>query len=87
MLPSAFVSESSVDLGFWYQLYLFLTGVLSIAIIFFLWKMKIIGIIIYIGAYVIHNIVALILGNWMIGVLLIPIIGLILIGISYKKFK
>ena len=87
LLPSAFYSEISVELGFLYQVYLVFTGVLSIAIIYTLWKMKKVGIIIYAGSYVIHNIVALIVGNWMIGVLLIPLIGLILIGISRKKFK
>jgi len=49
--------------------------------------MKKVGIIIYAGSYAIHNIVALVIGNWMIGVVIIPVIGLILIGISYKKFK
>ena len=87
LLPSAFGSEESVNLGLLYQIYLVLTGVLSIAIIYSLWKVMKIGILIYIGAYVIHNIVALIVGNWMIGVLIIPFIGLILIGLSRKKFK
>jgi len=87
LLPSAFGSEESVNLGLLYQIYLVLTGVLSIAIIYSLWKVMKIGIVIYIGAYVIHNIVALIVGNWMIGVLIIPFIGLILIGLNRKKFK
>jgi hypothetical protein len=87
LLPSAFGSEKSANLGLLYQIYLVLTGVLSIAIIYSLWKMKKIGILIYIGSYVIHNVVALIVGNWMIGVLIIPFIGLILIGLSRNKFK
>jgi len=87
LLPSAFSGETSLKFGFWYQVYLVLTGFMSISIIYTLWKMKIIGIIIYIGSYIIHNVVALFIGNWMIGVLIIPIIGLILIGISRNKFK
>ena len=87
LLPSAFYGETAVDHGFWYQVYLVLTGFMSIAIIYTLWKMKKIGIIIYVGSYLIHNIVALVAENWMIGVVIIPVIGLILIGISYKKFK
>ena len=87
LLPSAFKSEQAVKLGLWYQIYLGITGILSIAIIYSLWKMLKIGIIIYLGSYLIHNIVALIAGNWMVGVLIIPIIGLILIALSRKKFK
>ena len=87
LLPSAFVSEESVNLGLLYQIYLVLTGFLSIAIIYSLWKMKKIGILIYIGSYVMHNVVALIVGNWMIGVLIIPFFGLVLIGLSRKKFN
>lgn len=87
LLPSAFGSEESVKLGLLYQIYLVLAGVLSIAIIYSLWKVKKIGILIYIGSYTIHNVVALIVGNWMIGVLIIPFIGLILISLSYTKFK
>ena len=54
---------------------------------FGLMQFHLIGIVIYAGTYIIHNIVALILGNWNIGVLIIPIIGLGFIGLSYKKFK
>ena len=87
LLPSAFSGEASLKIGFWYQVYLVLTGFMSIAIIYTLWKMKKVGIIIYVGSYVIHNMVALVVDNWMIGVVIIPVIGLILIGISFKKFK
>ena len=87
LLPSAFSGETSVSFGFWYQVYLALTGIMSIAIIYTLWKMKKVGIMIYVGSYIIHNIIALVVDNWMIGVLLIPFIGLILIVISRKKFK
>ena len=87
LLPAAFRSEQSVNLGLWYQVYLVFSGIFSVAIIYSLWKMNKISIVIYAGTYIIHNIVALIVGNWNIGVLIIPIIGLGFIGLSYKKFK
>ena len=87
LLPSSIASDKSINLGLWYQIYLYLTGGLSIAIIYTLWKMKKIGILIYIGSYAVHNVMAIIAGNWMIGVLLIPFIGLILIGLSHNKFN
>lgn len=87
LLPLAFGNEKYATFGLWYQIYLVLTGILSIAIIFSLWKMKKIGIIIYTGSYTLHNIVALIVGNWMIGVLIIPLIGLVFIGLSRDKFN
>lgn len=87
LLPSAITSEKSAAIGLWYQIYVALTGFLSIAIIYSLWKMKKIGIWIYTGAYVIHNIVAVIAGNWVMGIVIIPCIGLGLIGLSYKKLK
>lgn len=87
LLPSAITSEKTVAIGIWYQVYVLLTGGLSIAIIYSLWKMKKIGILIYFGSYAIHNIVAVIAGNWMLGVLIIPGIGFILICLSRKKFN
>jgi len=87
LLPAAFTNEKSVNIGLWYQIYLILTGFLSVAIIYTLWKMKKIGILIYTGSYAIHNVVAFIVANWMPGVLIIPVIGLLLIGICRKKFK
>lgn len=87
LLPSAFESEPAVTLGLWYQIYLAFTGILSLAIIYSLWKMKKMGPYIYLGSYALHNIVALIAGNWMIGVLIIPVIGLVFIGFNRKKFK
>lgn len=82
LLPSAFYNE----FGLLYQIYLLIAGVLSITVIYTLWKMKKSGIFIYVGSYVLHNIVAMIVGNWMIGVIIIPLIGLILIGMGLKKF-
>ena len=87
LLPSSFGHEATAHLGWWYEIYLVLTGFMSIAIIYTLWKMKKIGVIIYAGSYAIHNIVALIAGNWMMGVIIIPVIGLTLIALSRKKFN
>ena len=86
LLPSAFGSETSLKFGLWYQVYLVLTGFMSIAIIYSLWKMKKVAIYIYAGSYAIHNVVAFAVGNWMIGVVIIPFIGLLLIAISRNKF-
>ena len=86
-LPAAVISEKSQAIGLWYQIYVMLTAILSIAIIYSLWKLKKIGIYIYIGAYILHNIVAIIAGNWMVGVLVIPCVGLILLSFSLKHFK
>jgi len=44
------------------------------------------GIFIYVVAYLTHNIIALLAGNWMVGVLIVPIIGIILIFLSLKHF-
>ena len=59
---------------------------MTIAIIYFLWRMSKKGIVVYLAAYSIHNLIALIVGNWMIGVLIIPIVGSILIILSYRHF-
>jgi len=87
LLPTTIVNEKSANFGLWYQIYLIFTGIFSVAIIYTLWKMKKIGILIYIGSYTIHNIVALVVDNWMIGVLIIPLIGLLFIGLTRDKFK
>jgi hypothetical protein len=87
LLPTAFYDQTAVNYGLWYQVYLVLTGFMSIAIIYTLWKMKKVGIFIYAGSYTIHNVIAILVGNWMIGVVIIPLIGFSLIGISYKKFN
>ena len=86
LLPFSFVSNNSAAIGVWYQIYILLTVGLSIAIIYTLWKMKKAGIWVYLGSYVVHNIVAVIAGNWMLGLLVIPVIGSILISLSRKKF-
>ena len=86
-LPHAIFSEEAVSIGSWYQIYVGLTSLMTIAIIYFLWRMKKTGVFIYIGAYLIHNVIALIANNWMIGVLIVPVVGIILIGFCLKRFN
>jgi hypothetical protein len=87
LIPSAIFSEEASAIGIWYQTYIGLTSLMTIAIIYLLWKMSKKGIIVYLAAYLIHNLIALIAGNWMVGVLIIPIIGIILISLSLKHFE
>lgn len=86
-LPHAIFSEEAVSVGSWYQIYVGLTSLMTVAIIYFLWRMEKKGILIYIGAYLIHNVIALIASNWMIGVLIIPIVGIILISFCLERFN
>jgi hypothetical protein len=86
LIPGAIFSEEASAIGVWYQIYIGLTSLMTIAIIYFFWRMSKKGIVVYLAAYSIHNLVALIVGNWMIGVLLIPIVGSILITLSYRHF-
>ncbi len=60
---------------------------MTIAILYFLWRMEKKGIVIYVSAYIIHNLIAIIAGNWMIGVIIIPVVGLILISLCLKRFN
>lgn len=71
----------------WYQVYLVLTGIFSASIIWFLWKMKRIGIYIYFASYAVHNLVAIIVGNWLPGVVIIPVIGALLLLPHFKKMN
>lgn len=87
LIPSAIFSEEASAIGVWYQIYIGLTPLLTIAIIYLLWRMSKKGIVVYVAAYLIHNLVALIAGNWTIGVLIIPVVGVILILLSLKDFK
>lgn len=87
LIPGAIFSEEASAIGVWYQVYIGLTSLVTIAIIYFLWRMSKKGILIYLAAYLIHNLIALIVGNWMIGVLIIPVVGMILILISLKHFE
>jgi hypothetical protein len=86
LIPSTFFSEEASAIGGWYQIYIGLTVLMTIAIIYLLWRMSKRGIVVYLAAYSIHNLIALIVGNWMIGVLIIPIVGSILIILSYRHF-
>lgn len=75
LLPFTFFEETTRAFGLWYQMYLVLTGIFSAAAIWYMWRMRRTGLYIYFALYALHNLVALIVGNWLIYVLLIPIIG------------
>ena len=75
LLPSALFKETTKAIGLWYQIYIAVTGVLSASVIWYLWRMKRVGMYIYFPLYAIHNIVALIVGNWLVYVLIIPLAG------------
>jgi hypothetical protein len=85
LLPSALFKETTKEIGLWYQIYIGITGFFSIFIIWFLWKMKKPGVYIYFISYAIHNIVAVIVGNWLVYVLIIPVIGAALLLPHFKK--
>jgi uncharacterized membrane protein YwaF len=87
LLPSAFFKETTKAMGLWYQMYLVLTGIASASIIWYLWKMRRGGLYIYFGSYAVHNLVAVIVGNWLFYVLLIPIIGAVLLLPHVKKMS
>ena len=87
LLPSAFFKETTRTLGLWYQLYLVLSGIASVFIIWYLWKMRRLGLYIYFASYAVHNLVAVIVGNWLVYVLLIPIIGAVLLLPHVKKMS
>jgi hypothetical protein len=84
-LPPAFFKDSTKALGMWYQFYLVLTGLFSAAIIWYLWTMKYVGLYLYFASYMIHNIVAWIVGNWLVPVLIIPVVGSLLLLPHGKK--
>lgn len=87
LLPSAIFNETSKEIGLWYQIYIAITGLITIIVILKLWTMKKMGVYIYFFAYTIHNLVALIVDNWLIYVLLIPLIGAILLLPHFKKMS
>ena len=66
-------------------MYLVLTGIASASMIWYLWKMRRVGLYIYFASYAVHNLVAMIVGNWLVYVLVIPIIGAILLLPHFKK--
>ena len=85
LLPPAFFKEATRAIGLWYQMYLVLTGIASASMIWYLWKMRRVGLYIYFASYAVHNLVAMIVGNWLVYVLIIPIIGAILLLPHFKK--
>jgi hypothetical protein len=85
LLPSVFFKQSTKEFGLWYQMYLALCGILSVIVIWLLWKMRRMGVYIYFIMYTIHNIVAVIVHNWLIYVLIIPLIGAMLLLPHIKK--
>ena len=87
LLPSALFKETTKEIGLWYQIYIVGTGFFSISIIWYLWKMKKLGITIYFISYAVHNIIALLVGNWLMYVLIIPIVGGILLLPHMKKMS
>ena len=87
LLPPVFFKETTKEFGLWYQIYLALTGILSINVIWLLWKMRRMGVYIYFIMYTIHNVVAVIVHNWLIYVLIIPLIGAMLLFPHYKKMN
>ncbi len=85
LLPSAIFKETTKAIGLWYQIYIVITGFVTAFVIWKLWKMKKLGLYVYFIAYVSHNIIAVIVGNWLIYVLIIPIIGAFLLFPHFKK--
>ncbi len=87
LLPSALFKETTKEIGLWYQIYIVITGFFSAFIIWFLWKMKKLGVYMYFISYAAHNIIALLVGNWLFYVLIIPIVGAILLFPHMKKMS
>jgi len=87
LLPSALSKETTKEIGLWYQIYIVITGLVTIFVIWKLWTKKKIGVYIYFVAYAAHNLIALIIGNWLIYVLIIPVIGAILLLPHFKKMS
>ena len=85
LLPSAIFKDTAKAIGLWYQIYIAITGFVTAFVILKLWKMKKVGIYIYFASYAAHNIIAMIVGNWLVYVLIIPIIGAILLLPHLKK--
>ncbi|MFA8343195.1 MAG: hypothetical protein ACEPO8_09535 [Rhodothermaceae bacterium] len=85
LYPSAILSEASAKIGLWYQIYIGLSALAAIFAIWKLWKMKKLGVFFYLAMYLVHNLVAVIAGNWQVPVLIIPVIGVALLLPNYKK--
>jgi hypothetical protein len=87
LLPSALFKETTKEIGVWYQVYIIITGFATAFIIWCLWKMKKLGIYLYFATYAVHNIIALLVGNWLVYVLIIPIVGAMLLLPHIKKMS
>lgn len=85
LIPSAFFNEATKEIGLWYQIYIVFTGLVSAFVIWMLLRMKKLGVFIYLILYAIHNLIAVFVGNWVIYVLIIPIVGAALLLPYIKK--
>lgn len=84
LIPSALFRETTKEIGLWYQVYIIFSGLVSAYIIWLLVRMKKAGVYIYFALYALHNLIALFVGNWVVYVLIIPIIGAVLL-LPYMK--
>ena len=87
LLPSALFKETTKEIGIWYQIYIVITGFVTAFTIWCLWRMKKLGICLYFTAYAVHNIIALLVGNWLMYVLIIPTVGAMLLLPHMKKMS
>lgn len=87
LYPSAIFDELSIEIGLWYQMYIATSALVTLFIVWKIWKMFKVGVYVYFGLYLIHNLVALIAGNWQITILVIPIIGAALLLPYFKQMK
>ncbi len=84
LIPSALFKETTKEIGLWYQAYIVLSGLVSAFVIWLLVRMKKAGIYIYFALYALHNLIAIFVGNWVVCVLIIPVIGAALL-LPYMK--
>ena len=87
LYPSAMFDDAAIRIGLWYQIYIAVSALVAIFVIWKLWKMYRLGVYVYFGMYIIHNLIAIIAGNWQISILIIPVIGAALLLPHYKKMK
>ena len=85
LIPTALFKETTKEIGLWYQIYIVFAGFVSAFVIWMLLRMKKLGVFIYLILYAIHNLIAVFVGNWVIYVLIIPIIGAALLLPYMKK--
>lgn len=85
LIPSTLFKVATKEIGVWYQVYIVFSGLVSAFIIWMLLRMKKLGVYIYFILYAMHNLVAVFVGNWVVYVLIIPIIGAVLLLPYMKK--